>query len=256
MKSLIKTNLVSVIIPTYNSMRFISTALESVANQTYKNIEIVVVDDCSSDATISVIREFMKRNSMSVTVYKFEKNMGVAYARNKAMELAHGQYIAFLDSDDYWDKCKIEKQLKLMNETGAEFCFSAIDMVNEQGEEVKSKRVIPTKVDYKFLLRNTVIPTSTVVIDRNKVGSFKMPLLRSGQDYATWLYLLRNGRIAVGVNEVLCHYRRTSDSLSSKKYRSIKQVWNIQTRQEHIKRHYVIVNTIFFMCNAFKKYMF
>lgn len=251
-----KNNLVSVIIPTYNVERFIKQALESVVMQTYKNIEIIVVDDCSSDLTMEIVEKIKEESDKTIVIYRQNRNMGVAYARNKAMELANGRYIAFLDSDDYWEENKLEKQLALIKETDATLCYTAIDMVDEEGRQLKKIRNIPIKLDYAYLLRNTAIATSTVLVDLKKISNFKMPLQRSGQDYATWLKILRECKCAVGVNEVLCHYRQTTNSLSSKKYKSIKQVWDIQTKQEHIKKREAFINTICFVWNGMKKYLF
>lgn len=251
-----KNDLVSVIIPTYNVERFIRQALESVVKQTHINIEIIVVDDCSSDLTMEIVKDFKRESNRPLILYRQKKNMGVAYARNKAMELVNGRYIAFLDSDDYWEESKLEKQLNIMRKTDATLCYAAIDMVDEKGRKLKGKRNVPAKLDYAYLLKNTAIATSTVLIDSEKIGKFKMPLQRSGEDYATWLQILRKCKFAVGVNEVLCHYRITKNSLSSQKYKSIKEVWTVQTRQEGINKIYALGNTIWFIWNGLKKYLF
>jgi len=134
------------------------------------------------------------------------------------------------------------------------FSFTAIEMINEDGKQIKKKRKIKSKVDYKFLLKNTIIPTSSVVIDRNIIGDFQMPLIRSGQDYATWLELLKTGRVAYGINESLVKYRVRSNSLSSGKLKSLKQVWTIQTQREKIPKLFAAFNVFCFGVNAFKKY--
>ena len=99
-----------------------------------------------------------------------------------------------------------------------------------------------------------MIATSTVMVDRNKTGDFQMPLRRGGQDYATWLMLMRNGTICYGLNEVLSHYRIMSNSLSSNKWKSIRQVWEIQTQDEGINKVSAAINVCFFIANAFVKH--
>lgn len=247
--------LLSIIIPVYNAEKYIGTTLNSIYEQTYKNFEIILVDDCSSDNSAEIIKEEMNRHS-EIVYHLQEKNMGAAVARNTALSIAKGRYVAFLDSDDIWKPEKTEKQLRLLEEKDGAFSFTAIEMIDDNGEIVKKKRKVKEKVTYKFLLHNTMIPTSSVIIDRNKTGDFTMPLRRSGQDYATWLQLLRDGTIAYGINEALVQYRVGHKSLSSNKFKSIKQVWEIQTRDEHINKFSAFFNVICFGFNALKKYLF
>lgn len=122
-----------------------------------------------------------------------------------------------------WKPEKLEKQIALSNEKNAELVFTAIEMIDEKGNIIKAKRNVKEIIDYKFLLKNTMIATSSVLIDISKVGKFEMPLIRSGQDYATWLMLMRNGRRAYGINDALTQYRRTEGSLSSKKTKNWKK---------------------------------
>lgn len=246
-------DLVSVITPVYNAERFLENTLKSVVDQTYKNIEIVLVDDCSKDKSAKIIERFMSED-IQIIYHLQDMNRGAGAARNKALELARGQYVAFLDSDDVWMSQKIEQQIALMKEKKTGFSYAAIEMIDENGKQIKPKRNIKETCDYKYLLHNTIIATSSVVIDRSILGDFRMPLRRGGQDYATWLMLLRNGEIAYGINDVLCQYRVASGSLSSNKFKSIKQVWEIQTQDEHIRKLSVVFHVVCFAFNAFKKY--
>lgn len=245
---------VSVITPVYNAERYIARAIESVLAQTYKNIEIILVDDCSTDNSAGIIKEY-QRSHPEIIYHLQEKNMGAGVARNKALELAKGQYVAFLDSDDLWLPEKISRQIELMQASKAAFSYAAIEMIDENDFKVKSKRNIKVTCDYNYLLKNTIIATSSVVIDRIVLGDFRMSLRRGGQDYATWLQLLRNGTVARGINEALVRYRLTPGSLSSNKLKSIMQVWEIQTNDEGIGKHSAVYNVLCFVCNALKKYL-
>lgn len=247
--------LVSAVIPVYNSEKYIAKTINSVLEQTYKNIEIVLVNDCSTDNSAQVIDKYLenKKNANAIH-YLLKRNFGAAVARNKAIELAKGRYIAFLDSDDLWYPQKIQKQLDLMEKRNAAICYTAIEMIDESGQLIKGKRKVLEQIDYKFLLKNTMLATSTVVIDRMIIGKFKMPLLRSGQDYATWLLLMRNGTQAYGIDEALVKYRKGLGSLSSKKTRNIKKVWMIQAKNENINPLYASINSICYAFNAFKKH--
>lgn len=248
-----ENKLVSVIIPVYNAEKYISETIESVLNQTYQEIEIVIVDDCSNDKSRQIIENYAV-NYSNIVFHTQDKNYGAAVARNKALRIARGRYVAFLDSDDLWYPQKIERQLKFMKNNNAPICFTSIEMIDEKNNLIKGKRDVRKIVNYKFLLKNTMIATSTVVIDRNTIGDFQMPNIRSGQDYATWLQLMRNGTNAYGLNEVLVKYRVRSNSLSSNKFKSVKQVWNIQVNYEGLSKVNASFNTFCFIINALKKY--
>lgn len=245
--------LVSVIMPVYNAEKYISSALNSIFEQDYPNIEIVLVDDCSKDSSAKIIAELQRTHS-EIVYFLQEKNMGAGAARNKALELAKGRYVAFLDSDDTWLAPKISRQLELMKSSGSPFSYTAIEMMDENGTTIKGKRSIKEECDYKYLLHNTIIATSSVVIDRKVLGDFRMPLRRGGQDYATWLMLLRGGAVARGINDTLVRYRVAGGSLSSNKFKSIKQVWEIQTQDEKINKFSALYHVLCFGFNAFKKY--
>lgn len=245
--------LVSVIIPVFNAEKFISKTIESVLDQTYKEIEIVLVDDCSKDTSRQIIENYAE-NHKNIVYHLQDKNYGAAVARNTALKIAKGRYVAFLDSDDIWYPQKIEKQIDLMYQKKAAICYTAIEIIDEEDNLIKSKRNVKEKIDYKFLLKNTMMATSTVVIDRKIIGNIQMPNIRSGQDYATWLQLMRNGIVAYGINEVLVKYRKRYNSLSKNKLKSLSQVWNIQTKKEKINVLYASFNTVCFAVNAFKKH--
>lgn len=248
-----KNETVSVIIPVYNAERFLNATLDSVVNQTYDNLEVVMVDDCSKDRSKEIIEGYCAKYPF-IKYHRLDGNKGAAVARNTALNIASGRYVAFLDADDVWEKDKLTRQLSHIKEKDAAFCFAAIDFINENGDCIKPRRDVKEVVDYTFLLTNTMIATSTVVVDRNKTGKFQMPLRRGGQDYATWLMLMRTGVKAYGINEVLSHYRITPGSLSSNKLKSIRQVWEIQTQNENINKVRAMVNVMLFVLNALKKY--
>ena len=231
---LYNNNTVSVITPVYNVAKVIGRTLDSIFMQNYKDMEIILVDDCSED------------NSADIISLYAAKYPNIVYHRQR--------YVAFLDSDDQWCEDKLVKQLAFMKEKDAAICCTAMDCIDENDEPLNSIRNVEERISYNFLLKNTMIATSTVLIDRNKTGNFQMPLRRGGQDYATWLMLMRNGTICYGLNEVLSHYRVMNNSLSSNKWKSIRQVWEIQNFDEGINSVSVAVNVCFFIINAFVKH--
>lgn len=244
---------VSVIIPVYKVERFIEQTILSVVNQNYPDIEVVLVDDCTPDGTATIIKRLQGKYT-NIVYHKLEKNSGAAVARNKALNMATGRYVAFLDGDDMWAESKLEKQMAFIKKHRAAISCTAMDTVDEAGNAIGSVRNVREKISYRFLLRNTMIATSTTIVDRNKTGNFQMPLRRGGQDYATWLMLMRDGTLCWGLDEVLSHYRVVSGSLSSNKWKSIRQVWEIQTVNERLNKVSAAINVCFFVINGFVKH--
>jgi teichuronic acid biosynthesis glycosyltransferase TuaG len=245
--------LVSIITPVFMAERFIGQTILSVQAQTYRQWELLLIDDCSTDGSADVIRP-LAAHDPRIRYVRLEHNSGAAVARNKALELARGEYIAFLDADDLWVDFKLEHQLRFMADRKADFVFAAIVPVDEEGTPMRRPIPVPAKADYRHLLSHTVIATSTVMLNRTKLPDFRMPLRRGGQDYATWLQILRETGYAYGLNETLTVYRTSSDSLSSNKLDSVRQVFEIQTQDEHINPLSAALNTLCFCWYAFKKH--
>lgn len=253
MNDLYKNQTVSVIIPVYNASKYIGETIESALKQTYKDIEIVLVDDCSRDNSRKIIEGYMKSHK-NIVYHFLEKNSGAAVARNKALDLAKGRYIAFLDSDDLWYPEKIHKQIDFMrNNDDIAFCYTAYEMVDDEGILIKEKIKILEKATYKNLLKRTMISTPTVLLDRHLLGNLKMPLRRTGQDYAYWLLLLHNVEFAYGIDEALVKVRRRGNSLSANKFQNIIDVWVVQTQNENLSPIYATYNTVWYVFNSFTK---
>jgi teichuronic acid biosynthesis glycosyltransferase TuaG len=243
---------VSVITPVYNSERFIAETITSVQNQTYTDWEMILVDDCSNDNSVKIIDEIAKKDSR-IKYIKLNKNSGPAVARNTAIEDAKGRYIAFLDSDDLWESNKLEKQIKFMEENKIAFSFTSYRLIDEKGNDLNKVIRVPSRINYNELLKNTIIGCSTVVIDRDIVGDFKMPLVRAGQDIATWLSILRRGFEAYGINEPLAKYRKVAGSVSSNKIKALKRTWNVYKNIEKVPFPKIYYVYMWYIINAIKK---
>lgn len=252
----VNNSLVSIIIPVYNSQRYIAETLDSVINQDYQEKEIIIVDDCSTDSSIDIIRQYQQKVSY-ITYYKMNVNSGVALARNKGIQLAKGRYIAFVDSDDVWKNNKLVRQLELFNlHSGCPFTFTAIDYINESSIIIKGKRSLRESVTFNYLLRNTIIATSTVIVDRNVVPEIIMPNRRSAEDYSLWLSLLKEYGPAYGINDALTSYRISSTSISSNRKKEVKYFYAVQTEDIGINKIYAAFNTLCYIFNAVKKHYF
>ena len=242
---------VSVITPVYNAEKYLSETIESVLKQTYKSFEYLLIDDCSTDNSASIIKEFEEKDSR-VRYIKLSENSGAAVARNRGLEEAKGRYVAFVDSDDKWYPEKLERQLDFMENNHKAFTYTNYEHITEEGEVLSSPK-LPDKLNYSGLLKNTAIACSTVVIDRQIIGDFRMPLVRKGQDTATWLQILRNHDYAYLVDEILNQYRGREGSLSSNKIGALKRTWNTYRNLEKLPLHKAIYYFSFYVWNAIKR---
>lgn len=216
-------DLVSIITPVYNCANLLAKTIECVLNQTYKNWELLLVDDCSQDNSAEIIDNYIKKDKR-IKYFKLDKNSGAAIARNYALNKSKGRFIAYLDSDDLWKSEKIEKQIKFMIENNYAFTCTDYEKITEDGESLNKIIKIPKRVDYNLFLRNTIIQTVGVMVDITLTGKelLQMPNIRRRQDAATWCQLLKNGFDCYECPENLSYYRVVKNSLSSNKFRAIK----------------------------------
>lgn len=225
---------VSIITPAYNASQYIIDTIKSVKAQTLDNWEMIIVDDGSQDETKALIKREMA-GEPRIKLIECDQNRGPAAARNIAINRSTGRYLAFLDSDDQWLAHKLERQLAFMAEKDIAFSFSDYRIMKEEGEWTDAVFQVPTKLEYKDLLKNTIIGTLTVMLDKSKVGHVQMALHRDcSEDFGLWLSLLKKGFVAYGLNEELAIYRKCEHSLSSNKLKSIKKTWNTYRKIEKI----------------------
>lgn len=222
-------NLVSVITPTFNSENFLDETYKSLKNQIYTNWEWVVTDDCSNDHTLHFLEKISKLDSR-VRIFSLKKNSGAALARNNSISKARGRFLAFLDADDLWEKNKLQLQIEFMNSNQLAFTYTSYFIVCENGE--KTQKIIDKKsrpkLNYEDLLRKqSTVGCSTVILDQQLLGEVRMPNIRTGQDYATWLSILKKGESAYHFPKPLTRYRLVSNSLSANKIAKAKRQWEI-----------------------------
>lgn len=247
-----KQDLVSIITPAYNCEKYISETIDSVIEQNYSNWEMIIINDCSNDSTHSIIEGYKEKDSR-IRYIRLEKNVGVAKSRNIGLSIANGKYIAFLDSDDLWKRDKLDTQIKFMKENNYAFTYTGYEYIDSEGNILPNNIVIPYKQNYTDALKNTAIGCLTVMIDRDKVGSFEMPILNHGEDHMTWVNIIKKGYDAYGLDKKLASYRILNNSLSSNKFKVIKHQWNNYRKELNIpmiKCCYYFLSYIF---NAIKK---
>ncbi len=225
-------SLVSIVTPAFRAARYIGETIRSVQAQTYRDLEMLVVDDCSPDDTAAIVASFAASDPR-IRLLRQQVNGGPAAARNRALAEARGRWIAFLDSDDTWLPQKLEKQLQFHQAQGAKLSFTEFRRVDADGSHVGRLITVRDWLDYDRLLCNTGIATSTVVVDRARTGPFSMKKTYY-DDYACWLELLRSGGRAVGLHEDLMRYRVLGGSVSRNKLRSARHVWRTYREVERL----------------------
>ncbi|HUR40802.1 MAG TPA: glycosyltransferase family A protein [Verrucomicrobiae bacterium] len=216
---------VSTVIPCYNAATFIERALASALSQEGVDVDVIVVDDGSSDDSVARIRA-LGRLEPRIQLLSFSSNRGAAAARNAGIERASARYLAFLDADDWWRPNKLARQVEMLKAQRAALAYTGVEVHDERGRALGRRRV-PTRVGAEQLLVHNVIATSSVLIDTERVLPFRMPPLRMRQDLATWYALLQQGVRAFGLDEPLTVYTRRADSLSANKAHAAAANWRL-----------------------------
>lgn len=228
--------LVSIITPTYNSSHYILKTYDSIQSQTHSNWEWLVTDDCSTDDTIEVL-ESISATDARVKVFKNEINSGAASSRNISLKRAVGDFVCFLDSDDVWLPHKLVKQMKFMGDE-IDFSFTSFEVIDDCGESMGKKIDTTHEICYftyeDMLRKRATLGCSTVMLRRDRIGLIQMPLLRTGQDYALWLKILKQGHHAFLLKDNLTKYRISPNSISRNKVKKAKRQWQIYREIEKL----------------------
>lgn len=224
MGTVYKEDLVSIVTPAFKAAKFIAETIESVQKQTYLNWEMIIVDDLSPDNTCEVVERFAAKDPRIHLIRRKEGRGGPARVRNTALEVANGRWIAFLDSDDLWLPEKLERQIAFHKKNDALISYTAFRRFSDKDGTMGRKVHVPVKLSYLEALGNTAIPTSTVLIDREKSGYFSMAVTHC-DDFVTWLKLIKIHAPAYGLNEELMRYRVVQNSYSRNKAKYAMRVW-------------------------------
>lgn len=228
-------SLVSIIMPAFNASRFIGAAIDSVLAQTHPHWELLIVEDCSRDDTLVIVKNYANCDPR-IRVFPQPRNQGVTEARNHALAQARGKYIAFLDSDDLWEPDKLSLQLDFMREHQVQVCYSGYQRINQHGEKL-SRVLPPQRVDYQALLRGNVIGNLTGIYDAEALGKEAFKHYRH-EDYVAWLALVKRAGSAMGPARLLASYRVYEGSISSNKIKTLGWQWRIYRESEGLNPLY------------------
>ena len=224
--------LVSIIMPSYNTGRFIKETIESVLSQSYQNWELLIVDDCSTDDTDEVVKPYLA--DVRISYIKNEKNSGAAVSRNRALREAKGKWIAFLDSDDLWEPEKLEKQIAFMKDNGYHFSYTSYVEIDEaslpNGKRVTGPKHITRHGMYNYCWMGCL----TVMYDAEAVGLMQIADIKKNNDYAMWLKVCKKTDCYL-LNEDLARYRKRSGSISNHGYMKLIK-WHYKLFREAERR--------------------
>jgi glycosyltransferase involved in cell wall biosynthesis len=227
---MVQNNLVSVIMPAFNSASYIKESIDSVINQTYKEWELLVVDDSSTDQTRNIVESF-KDPRVKLLSNRFQK--GVVGARNTAIICSQGRYLAFLDSDDLWSFNKLKEQVRFMDSNDYSFTYTFYHSFIFSNQKNLHLNQAPYRLSYSNLLRTCSIGCLTVMIDKNHFSDLVLEQ-QPKEDYVFWLKLLKQTKYAYALSLPLARYRISSNSLSSNKFHEIINQWHVLRHVEKL----------------------
>lgn len=243
--------LVSIITPVYNSEEYLEETILSVINQTYKNWELLLVDDCSTDNSYEIIEKYL--TDERIKYLRNERNSGPAITRNVGLETANGKYIALLDSDDFWGKTKLENQVKFMVKNNLELSHGNYYFCDLKSEVIK-KIEVSEQIDYKILLKENQFKTMTMMIKKNVLENIRFQDIKH-EDFAFFLDVLKKVNYSLAdISKIESYCRIGKVSVSSNKLKSAVWTWNIYRKYEKLNLLLSIYYFINYMYRGVKKY--
>ena len=244
-------DLVSIIIPYFKKKKFIKQTINSIAQQTYKKYEIIIIYDNKDLTDLSYLKKIVKKIKKKKIIIN-NKNYGAGISRNIGIKNAHGKFIAFLDADDVWNKNKLKEQIKFMKKEKVNFSYTSYSIVNENNRIIK---IIPAEeiMTYNKLIKSCDIGLSTVMIKKKILKNFLFSPLKTKEDYALWLKLSKKKIGLYGIQKHLTCWRETSNSLSSSILQKLINAFEVYN--QYLKFNFIksIFFTFILSINAIKK---
>jgi len=243
-----KKTKIDIILPNYNSSRFILETVKSILGQTYKNWKLIIVDDCSNKETTSILKKIKKNKK--IKIFWLKKNHGAGFCRNYAIKKSFSPYIAFIDSDDLWGKNKLKKQINFMKKNDYSFSYTDYETFGDKIKKVSN----PQKLNYFNFIKNTSIATSTMMIKRNVISNSKFTNTKICEDYYFKCKILKKIKYAFCLNQYLTKYRIRKNSLQSNNLKNFYWIWKINKDYNKLSFLDNCISLIFISLNSLKKY--
>lgn len=240
--------------PAYQAADYIGEAIQSVEGQTCKETwELIIIDDCSTDHTALVVREYAKADAR-IRYLRQRKNRGVAAARNLGIRIAQGQYLAFLDADDWWDADKLKLQMQCIQRTGTVLCCTARELMQADGTPAGRIIQVPETITYQMLLHTNVIPCGSVILRSDVAKKFRFVCDQYHEDYILWLRILKKYKTASGIQTPALKSRQSAGGKSRNKWKSARMQYG-SYRYLGYSPLQSLYYMIFYTINGFRKYL-
>ena len=243
-------NKVSIILPNFNSSEFVLSTINSIKNQTYRNWNLIIIDDCSNKKTKKILKKFIYDKKIKILWLK--KNRGAAYCRNLAIKKTKSKYLAFLDSDDIWEKNKLKVQLKYMEQNNFDFTYTYYKTFGLKSQKIKT----PIKFDFDNFTKNTSIATSTMIIKRKIIQGVKFTETAICEDYFFKCKILKKIKYAYCLKKFLTRYRIRKNSMQSNRVKNFYWIWIINYKYNKFNNLQNLRSLFFISLNSIRKYGF
>lgn len=245
---------VSIIMPTFNSGTYISVAIESVTSQIFTDWELIIIDDGSKDNTSEIVNHYSNSDNR-IKYIRNAFNKGVSHARNIGLNIASGEYVAFLDSDDFWDVNFLKKMYDFCKKNNYNFCTASYHIFDERKNKFKKSFLVEKKFNYYNLLKKNSISCLTVLVKKKLIGSTRMIEIKN-EDYLFWLEIAKKVDWIYGNEECLATYRLRSGSRSSNKFKVLRARWQIYRKFENLGLISSIYYFLHYLYYSINKYYF
>ena len=238
---------VDIILPNFNSSNFIEETIKSIIGQTFKNWNLIIVDDCSDKKTKSILQKFS--TNKKIKIFWLKKNKGAGFCRNLAIKKSKSPYLAFIDSDDIWKKEKLETQLRFMANNNYLFTYTNYETFGK-----RTKFISPAKeYNFKKFVNDTSICTSTMIIKRNIIKNIKFTNSNICEDYFFKCKILQTCN-AYCLDDFLTKYRIRNNSLQSNSFKNFYWIWKINKQYNKFNFIENFTSLVFISINSIRKY--
>ena len=246
---------VDIILPNYNSSQYVEETLNSIISQSFKKWSLLIVDDNSDDKTKNILKKYHSNNKIKIIWLK--KNKGAGFCRNLAIRNSNAKYIAFIDSDDIWEKEKLSRQLNFMVKNKYYFTYTNYNSFKYDKKNINLKEIKPAKYfTFEKFIKDTSIATSTIIIKRSLIGNVKFTNTKICEDYFFKCQILKKVNKAYCLLENLTKYRIRKNSLQSNKIRNFYWIWYINKNYNKLNFFKNLISLLCISMNSIKKYGF